>query len=160
MIGHAFPANAEFYIKYFNRDATQYATISFYAETRPDKDNPTFANGKGIATVDRRIKNIRIAVGASILRVYKLGYEQSGSTGFSRLANITEVGRPDAAGSDLVVTGGTALPPTSYTYSDLDSHEYATSVGVAPKQPNFSLQQWPLIKNMREFFGRTVRPVH
>ncbi len=126
-------------ISYFNQGAASpIAQIAFLTEARPD--TITYATGKDVRSTTQRIKSITVSngmgatSGSALLRAYGLTYETSPSTGLSRLTQVQEFGR-DAAISGNTITGGTSLPPTKITYSDLPGG----STG-----PGFASQVWDL----------------
>ncbi|MDE2385444.1 MAG: VCBS repeat-containing protein [Alphaproteobacteria bacterium] len=110
-------------ISAFNQGAAApVSRVTFLTETRPDVI--TYATGKDIRSITQRIKTIEVengigaTTGSALLRAYALSYETSPSTGLSRLTQVQEFGR-DALISGNAVTGGTSLPPTKITYSDI-----------------------------------------
>jgi RHS repeat-associated protein len=121
------------WIGYYNQGAASYhsATI-FYYDGRPDP--VSFATGKDVRTISLRLRSISISHGGQPLKAYALSYEQSPSTGASRLTQVQEYGRDYAINtSTSVITGGTSLPPFKMTYSDLNG-------GTAG--PAFADQAW------------------
>jgi RHS repeat-associated protein len=96
-------------------------TIRFYRETRTvgggDVDSLFrfhFFDGE---RVKYRLKSIDVLVGGQRAKTYALAYDSGASVKRSHLVNVTQYGRDatvDASGS---VTAGTALPPTTLTYS-------------------------------------------
>ncbi|MCP4089358.1 MAG: hypothetical protein GY746_06155, partial [Gammaproteobacteria bacterium] len=95
---------------------TTHTTIEFFTETRPDPI--THATGVAIATIDKRIRTVKVSVGTQTRSAYKITYEQSSFSGATLLKEIKQYGNDvvvDAAG---VITAGSFLPPTMLTYSD------------------------------------------
>ncbi|MBL8906893.1 MAG: VCBS repeat-containing protein, partial [Rhizobiales bacterium] len=115
------------------------ATIRFYRESRPDVIS--FATGKGLGRITKRIRSISVRMGPSLVRAYALAYDIGTATGLSRLRSVREYGRDaviDAAG---VISGGSSLPATAFSYSDASK---AFAVGPMsccqpPDPPSYSL---------------------
>ncbi len=133
------------WIGYYNQGAASYhsATI-FYYDGRPDP--VSFATGKDVRTISLRLRSIGISHGGQPLKAYALSYEQSPSTGASRLTQVQEYGRDYTINtSTSVISGGTALPPFKMTYSDLNG-------GAAG--PAFNSQTWNTnLPSTRDQFG-------
>ncbi len=150
-------------IAYYNAGSTSvFASIIFSAEPRPAREQITYATGKGLATASQRINKITVYQAGTnpenILRSYVLFYEESPSTGHSRLKNIQEFGRPDKSPA--------SMPKTEFTYSDLSTKTYSTSSGAQTVRPNYDLQSWPAyeslpggpVKVFGDFNGDGFRP--
>jgi hypothetical protein len=108
-------------IKYRNYDSsTVRATITFDRETTDRPDVLTYATGNAVLLQNvRRLTTIEVALNVSqLIRAYSLTYEQSAATGLSRLKSVQLYGR-DATVTNGVVSDGTPVPATSFTYSDL-----------------------------------------
>ncbi len=104
-------------IDYVNSGTTTaVASVKFYVENRDDIVR--YPTGKDIRKVNKRINTIEVKFGSETVRAYKLSYERSAATGFSRLTEVREFGRPavDASGT---ITGGLSLPPHAMTYQDV-----------------------------------------
>jgi len=119
-------------IGYVNQGgSTPISTISFHYETRPE--NLAKANGTSVLVNASRLKSIRVLRGTSLTRAYKLAYEVSSATSLSRLLYIQQYGKDATFDGSMTVTGGTALPAASFSYSNLtlaSSHADATWTGV------------------------------
>ncbi len=89
--------------------------VRMYREVRPDP--VTFANGSStLGNTRYRLKSVDVVTSGIRVRAYKLSYTTNPSTGLSLLASVQQFGRDatvDAAGT---VTGGSALPATSFSY--------------------------------------------
>jgi Insecticide toxin TcdB middle/N-terminal region/FG-GAP-like repeat len=91
-------------------------TIRFHRESRTDPIS--YATGAGLGQINNRIKTIDVQVGGQRLRAYKLSYAYGTSTGRSRLASVQQFGKDAVLDGTNTVTGGTALPPVAFSYSD------------------------------------------
>lgn len=89
--------------------------ITFHRESVPTDAKLTLATGKTLATLDQRLTAIEIATSGDRIRASNLTYEQSPATGLSRLTSVQAFGK-DATIDAGHVTGGTALPPTTFAY--------------------------------------------
>jgi Salmonella virulence plasmid 65kDa B protein len=90
--------------------------ITFHLENRPDV--LTHATGKNLAVSSKRIKTIDITTGGQRVRSYAFSHEQSPATGTTRLISIQQYGRDAVLNGQGVVTGGSSLPATTYTYAN------------------------------------------
>ena len=118
-------------IDYLNAGTTTpVASIRVFSENR--NDIIRYPTGKDIRKVTKRIKTIEVKFGSETVRAYKLGYERSAATGFSRLTNVQEIGRP-AVTSEGIISGGTAMPAYAMTYQDVEHPDGS---------PNFLGQEW------------------
>ncbi|HEX2571597.1 MAG TPA: FG-GAP-like repeat-containing protein, partial [Polyangia bacterium] len=101
---------------YLDNVAYNGAVVRFYREARPDP----VLYGRGTSLLGRmsyRLRSIDVTVGGGRLRAYRLGYAQGTGIGRSLLVSVQQYGRDatlDAAGN---VTGGTALPASTFGYS-------------------------------------------
>ncbi|TCK19627.1 RHS repeat-associated protein [Ancylobacter aquaticus] len=89
--------------------------IDFIADTVADVQ--TSATGRSLAIQDKRLKRIEVRVDGNNYKAYLLAQETSLITGLARLASVQEFG------SDFVIQPdgtaiGTALPPTTFAYSN------------------------------------------
>jgi|GEM_PF-703332 len=93
--------------------------IAFTAETRPDP--VSYATGNAIRKITKRLKTIEMKrYGGSGLQTafaYKLGYDQSTATGFSRLTSVQQYGSDVTFDAARTITGGTSFPAYTMTYS-------------------------------------------
>lgn len=82
-------------------------------------DTQTYATGwsEPLAVLDRRLKRIEIRVGGQKQKAYVLSQETSPITGLARLTAVREFGKDFVAQANGTVTG-TAMPPTSFAYSN------------------------------------------
>lgn len=110
--------------------STAISTITFYREARPD--TATFATGKGIGTTTKRIRSIVVRTVSSLVRAYALSYDTGLSTGLSRLVSVKEFGRDATVNSSGMISGGTSLPATTFTYSDAPNTFTATNSACCP----------------------------
>ncbi|MFY0610813.1 MAG: VCBS repeat-containing protein [Hyphomicrobiaceae bacterium] len=90
--------------------------IEFFWEAT--SDIRTYATGRGIARLDNRIKVIRVRTGGATVRAYKLTYDTGASAGAHRLTSITEYGSDAVLDGAYNITGGSALPATTFAYSN------------------------------------------
>lgn len=58
-------------------------------------------------------------MGETLVKAYKIAYEISSSTSLSRLVYVQQYGKDATFNSSMSVTGGTALPATTFGYSNL-----------------------------------------
>ncbi|WP_119392168.1 RHS repeat-associated core domain-containing protein [Taklimakanibacter lacteus] len=106
-------------ITYINQgSATPIATIAVHYEGRPE--SLTQATGAGLLSSPLRLKTIRVLMGTSLVRAYKIAYETSPATSLSRVVYVQQYGKDATFDGAMTVTGGTALPATSFRYSELD----------------------------------------
>jgi RHS repeat-associated protein len=98
-------------------DTIQYngVVIKLWRENRTD--DVSFANGLYVGSTRYRLKTIDVTVGGQRARAYKLEYSYGPSTGRSRLQKVTRYGTDALLDASGTVTGGTALPSQSFTYS-------------------------------------------
>ena len=89
--------------------------IDFIADTVADVQ--TSATGRSLAIQDKRLKRIEIRVDGSKYKAYVLAQEGSPISGLARLISVREFGSDFAVQSDGSTTG-TALPPTTFAYSN------------------------------------------
>ncbi len=78
-------------------------TVTFYAETRPDKIS--YATGKSIATIHRRIKTIRVLTSGQMHSAYKISYQQSANSNASQINRITRYGNNAVISSGNITRG-------------------------------------------------------
>ena len=126
-------------ITYKNAGSTTViATICLHRETRPDVIS--FATGKGLGRITKRIRSISVMWGASLVRAYALTYDFGAATKLSRLVSVREYGRDVVIDTAGVISGGSSLPPNVFSYSEAPT-SFATqnSPIAAPEPPNFSL---------------------
>lgn len=106
-------------ISYINQGTiAPVSTIAFHYEARPTPT--TKATGLGFIVNSSRLKTVRVLMGDSLVRAYRLGYEESPSSPLSRLIYVQQYGKDATFDANMTVTGGTALPATTFTYSQLD----------------------------------------
>ncbi len=103
--------------------------IQFYR--RGNLTTRRFATGRGIAQLDQAIKTIKITTGGAVVRAYKFDYNAGVATGASRLVKITQYGSDATFDSLGGVTGGSALPSTTYAYSDTTAAPTFSASGAA-----------------------------
>ena len=93
-------------------------TITFARETRTDVSS--IGAGTSLRRIDNRLRSIAIRTDGVLERAYRLTYATGAAVRRSYLASVQEVGGDATVNSAGVVTGGTALPATRFTYhSDL-----------------------------------------
>jgi RHS repeat-associated protein len=90
------------------------AEVVFHSQVRPDFWS--YPTGKDIRQVRSRVSTIEVRSAGATVRSYRLNYSQSPSTKLSRLDSVQEFGKDSNIVSG-VVTGGSKLPPISFSYS-------------------------------------------
>lgn len=144
-------------INYRNLDSSSGGgSIRFYYDQRPAQQWLSSATGATLATALYRLRTIDVLSGEQRQRAYQLNYAESASTGLSRLVSVREFGH-DATLTGSEVTGGTALPPTSFSYSDAP-FALAQSNGTAPGGAGGMGPTWPTTTTLTADFngdGRT-----
>lgn len=88
--------------------------VRFYLENRADVIS--FATGAGLAQTRKRLKTIAVSVGGQYARAYKLTHTSETITGNSQLASVTQYGRDVTINSSGTITGGSALPGSSFVW--------------------------------------------
>jgi hypothetical protein len=103
--------------------------ITFYREPRPD----VLSHGEvsTVAQTNRRLRTILVHLGSTPIRGYKLSYSVSPVTGRSLLSSVTQYGRDVVLDGAGAITGGSSLPPTTFTYQN-----DAIAKGFHPQGPN------------------------
>lgn len=91
--------------------------IDFIADTVADTQ--IYATGRSLAVFDRRLRRIEIRVDGQKHKAYVLTQQASPITGLARLTSVREFGSDFVVQPDGSVTG-TALPPTTFAYSNPD----------------------------------------
>ncbi len=91
-------------------------TIQFYNETRPDPI--THATGLTLATIDQRIKSVKVTSAGSLQSVLALSYDQSSFSSISQLSEVTVYGTDAVVSVNGTVTSGSSLPPVTFNYTD------------------------------------------
>lgn len=97
--------------------STPFAKVEFVWEARPDVIRKNVA-GSAIL-ISKRLKNIQTFVGTTMVKDYRLAYEQSPNTGRSRLTSVTE-----CSGDGLQ-----CLVPAKFTYHSFAGPDFQTTVG-------------------------------
>jgi RHS repeat-associated protein len=119
-------------ITYRNQDSSAGGgAIYFYYDQRPAQQWLNSASGASVSTAFSRLRTIDVWSGDQRQRAYQLTYAESASTQLSRLASVREYGHDATLGASNEVTGGTALPGTSFYYSDAP-FALADSGGTVP----------------------------
>lgn len=99
------------YLKTISYDS---AVITFYSEPRPDPIDA--ADGKALVVDRHRLKTIDVTVGGERVRAYSLRYERRlWSTARSVLHEVRQYGHDATLDASGTVTGGTAMPPVTFT---------------------------------------------
>lgn len=89
-------------------------TIAFHSDVRPDR--AVLAVGGALMSVDKRLRTIDVIAHGLRVRAYQISYEQSPSSGASRLISVRAYGKDAALDGNGIVVGGTALPARQFTY--------------------------------------------
>ncbi|MEX3012099.1 SpvB/TcaC N-terminal domain-containing protein, partial [Hoeflea sp. TYP-13] len=93
--------------------------VRFYLETRPDMI--IMANGQTLTRYEKRIRSITTTVGGSMRSAVALTYDEDAYSGASRLTTITRYGTDAVVAADGAVTAGSARPPVTMTYYDVNT---------------------------------------
>lgn len=91
--------------------------IIFY---RTHLSSPAMAlanGGNSMGKITYRLKSILVRTNGLPVRAYNLAYETAGVTAAARLKTVQEFGKDVAIDASGTVIGGTALPPSVFTYS-------------------------------------------
>ncbi|HSP78408.1 MAG TPA: toxin TcdB middle/N-terminal domain-containing protein [Myxococcaceae bacterium] len=113
---------------YPNQVSYNGTVVKLYRESRPDP--VTFANGSSTLGKSRyRLKTVDVTTSGSRVRAYKLSYATSGPTGRSVLTRVQQFGRDATLDATGTVTGGSALPPSTFSY---DSAGLGTASATPP----------------------------
>ena len=106
-------------IKGFNQGlGTAYFEIAFKYAVRIS-DKTTYATGKDIRTVGKRLGAIEIKANQQVLRAYALNFQESLATKLSQLVMVQLFGKDASVGSTGTVTGSPTLPPHQFSYSGI-----------------------------------------
>ena len=108
--------------------------IKFWRESRPVDDNISYASGDNIAKITSRYETISVKTSGTMVRAYKLDYEQSLSTKTSRLTKVQQFGRDVTIGSNGTISNplsASHLPPHEFTYQDDGQGLSVSSWGTA-----------------------------
>ena len=132
-------------ISYKNQAASVSSyVITIYTEVRPDP--LSFATGKELRTIAKRVKSIAIARGSNYIRAYNFKYEISTSTGTSRLVQVQEFGNDlsiNLATGEIL--SGTSLPPHKMSYSEISGGLSAQGFTDQAWNPNTVLPGQPAL---------------
>jgi RHS repeat-associated protein len=103
-------------IKSFSTGSTTpYSEVKFIYDTRSDP--ATYATGKDIRYITKRLTAIDIWAVGQRLRAYGLVYEESPATKLSRLKSVQQFGRDAFVMATGEVSGVVTLPQTKLSYS-------------------------------------------
>ncbi|MGR9355869.1 RHS repeat-associated core domain-containing protein [Rhizobium leguminosarum] len=99
---------------YPNKITYSGAEITFVSAAHPAYQ--TKATGRNLARLDWQLKRIEVRFGGQQVRAYALTHAASPSTNLQRLTQVREYG----ANWTIIdgVIGGSALPPTTFSYTD------------------------------------------
>jgi RHS repeat-associated protein len=128
-----FECNAQFIRMINTINGAVYSETQFYYDIRLGADITSYATGKDIRSVTKRLRAIDVKVAGQRLSVYALIYETSPDTKVSRLLSVQQFGRDAKVTASGDVTGVLSLPRYRFSYSNLSS--FAISA-------NFSSQPW------------------
>jgi YD repeat-containing protein len=117
----------------YGPSGTTYATINFFRELR--NDIAPVATGAHVGKIRYRLKTIEVRTGSQRSRLLTLGYTETGLLKRSRVSYVREYGTDALMDANGVVTGGTALPDTKFTYT---SPNESANIAQASKWV-----QWP-----------------
>ncbi|MCC5655388.1 FG-GAP-like repeat-containing protein, partial [Nostoc sp. XA013] len=111
-------------ISYLNQaSSSAVATIAFHYESQ--NEYLTYATGTGLLDSKLRLKTIRVLSGATLVRAYTLTYSPANSspstwTNLRLLTHVQQFGNDATFDGAWSVSGGTALPATTFGYSFSD----------------------------------------
>jgi hypothetical protein len=111
--------------------------VTFFRETVVRPDPQTAAAYSQLTQMKYRIRSIFVWLpGVGHIRAYELSYATSPLTGRSRLASVKQYGKNVTHDGQGLITGGTALPPVTFTYqNDAAPNGGKIFVGEAPNPP-------------------------
>ncbi len=102
-------------------------------EARPDV--LTYARGADLGRTTERLLSVIVWMpGVGHIRGYKLTYTTSPQTGRSLLASVQQFGK-DLVHTNGLITGGTSLPPHTFTYTTDAAGRTFVSQGSQPPTP-------------------------
>ena len=111
--------------------------VSLLWEGRPDSQS--IATALSVATLAQRLKLVTVSnAGGQRLRVYRMLYEQSAATGFSRLTEVWQYGR-DAVIVNGEVTAGSSLPPYRFRYQNAPAFAFGNTSNWQPGSTNTTI---------------------
>lgn len=90
-------------------------SVTFYRESRPDVRS--FAGLDSLRESLYRIRSVAVRHNSAVIRALKLAYTVSALTGRSLLVSAQEFGKDAVIDGQGALTGGTALPATTFGYT-------------------------------------------
>ncbi len=127
---------------YLSSIAYSGTVITFSYQTRPDPY--TIATGVGLRVLDRQLIAIAVRTDGALDRAYRLSYMTAAlprggglgggpPVGRSLLSSVQEYGSDATVSAAGAITGGTALPPTTLSYSaDPQTHHRSSYHPLTP----------------------------
>lgn len=103
--------------------------VKFYLEDRTDK--PVMYTSYFPITTAKRLKTIEVRANGNAVRAYKLSYVQSATVFSSTLTAVQQFGKDVTIDALGTITGGTALPAGSLSYSGGSSGYSVSFTGPA-----------------------------
>ncbi|MEH0021379.1 MAG: FG-GAP-like repeat-containing protein [Desulfobacter sp.] len=135
---------------------SDYYTLSFYYETRPDSIVDIASSVKIVTAL--RLKTIALASATDHILAYALSYGISDNTGQSLLTRIRRYGADFGLDSEHTIVSGTSLPDTTMSYT----HEKNILVRSLSPLQDFTLDQgyeqtleFPVVKGDWNGDGKT-----
>lgn len=92
-------------------------TIAFKREATVRNDPLRIGFGRGLGTVQYRLKTVTVAVGGAYARGYKIGYGVEYTGAAATLGNVTYYGKDLALDATGSIISGTRLPTRWFTYN-------------------------------------------
>lgn len=99
--------------QYLRRVAYNGTLIEFHGENRPDV--LTRGTGRGLQVTRERLRSIDVKTGGVRVRAYALSYTTHDTTERSLLTQVRQYGRDATLDGTGRITGGTAMPPLTFT---------------------------------------------
>jgi hypothetical protein len=110
--------------------------VDFFWETRPDV--LSYATGKSIGRAKKRLITVRVTHGGAVQKAFRIAYNQSPTSGLSRLITIQQYGTnvvlmqraPSSTGRSCRLTPSPITRPKSYSARDRPLQPPAATLGT------------------------------
>ncbi|HYO19486.1 MAG TPA: SpvB/TcaC N-terminal domain-containing protein, partial [Dermatophilaceae bacterium] len=110
--------------------------VQLFRETRPDPLSAAAASTSSLRTTRYRLRSVLVRSQGAPVRAYRLEYSPSLATQSSLLTSVRQYGKDVVIDGSGVISGGTALPPRTFTYQGgSDSRHLTTWTGAEPSEP-------------------------